>query len=141
MQMSGIKEKMVVTIDIEQMITFREPQITQIIGKSTHPDAVYTCMNIIKQLGGPVMVILDSGHSKENVLAELDLYAKFVTSGSYLIVEDTNLNGNPVLPEYGEGPREALDEWFPLHMDEFEVDKQCEQFMITFNPSGYLRRK
>ena len=141
MNMSSIKNKMVITIDIEQMITFREPQITQIIGKSTHPDAVYTCMNIIKQLGGPVMVILDSDHSKENVLAELDLYAKFVTKDSYLIVEDTNVNGNPVAPEFGEGPKEALDEWLQEHNDEFEVDTKCEQFMVTFNPNGYLRRK
>ncbi len=141
MNMSGIKNKMVITIDIEQKITFKEPEITQIIGKSTHPDAVYTCMNVVGQLGGPVMVILDSDHSKESVLAELNLYAKFVTSGSYLIVEDTNINGHPVCEEWGDGPKEALDEWILENQKWFEVDRECEQFMVTFNPGGYLRRR
>lgn len=139
--MNGIKDGMVVTIDIAQCVTMKTPNITQIIGMSMHPDAVYTCTNIILQLSGPVMVILDSDHSRDNVLAELELYAKFVTKDSYLIVEDTNVNGNPVFPEHGPGPKEALDEWLPLHMDEFEVDKECEKFMFTFNPGGYLRRK
>lgn len=140
-KLSGIENGMVITMDIEQKVTFKLPEITQIIGSSTHPNAMYTCLDIIKRLGGSVMVVLDSDHSKENVLAELEMYAKFVTPGSYLIVEDTNVNGNPVLPNFGPGPMEALEEWLPDHMDEFEVDKGCEKFMLTFNPGGYLRRK
>ena len=139
--MNGITDGMVVTIDIEQLVTFKQPQMTQIIGMSTDPRVVYTCIDIVGKGDGPVMVILDSDHSKDNVLAELNLYSKFVTPGSYLIVEDTNVNGNPVYPEHGPGPKEALDEWLPEHMDEFEVDGECEKFRLTFNPGGYLRRK
>ena len=86
-----------------------------------------------------VMVILDSDHQKSHVHAELDAYAPFVTPGQYLIVEDTNINGNPVLPEFGPGPREALGEWLPRH-SEFNVDRSREKFGLTTNEGGYLRR-
>jgi cephalosporin hydroxylase len=86
-----------------------------------------------------VLVVLDSDHAAEHVLAELDAYAPFVTPGSYLIV-DTNVNGNPVLPEHGPGPREAVNE-FLAGGNSFTVDQRPEKFGITFNPGGYLLRR
>ena len=74
-----------------------------------------------------VMVDLDSDHSKEHVLKELRLYAPLVTE--YLIVEDTNTSG----------PREAVDE-FLKDNTQFIQDKSKEKFLLTFNPSGWLRR-
>jgi cephalosporin hydroxylase len=87
-----------------------------------------------------VMVILDSDHRKDHVVKELELYAPLVTPESILIVEDTNVNGNPVYPEYGPGPKEAIEEWWQGH-DEFEINTMCEKFMLTFNRGGYLERK
>jgi cephalosporin hydroxylase len=85
------------------------------------------------------MVILDSDHSKEHVLAELRAYAPLVTTGCYLIVEDTA--ATPILtPDAGPGPREAVEEFLresPL----FTVDGQCEKFLMTWQPGGYLRRR
>ena len=56
-----------------------------------------------------VLVILDSDHSKEHVSKELLLYKSIVTTGSYMIVEDTSINGHPLLPDWG--PMEAVDEF------------------------------
>jgi cephalosporin hydroxylase len=86
-----------------------------------------------------VMVLLDSWHTKDHVLAEMILYSPLVSIGSYLIVEDTHVNGNPVPWDYGEGPMEAVKE-FLSNEDDFVIDKDCEKLMFTFNPNGYLRR-
>jgi cephalosporin hydroxylase len=86
-----------------------------------------------------VMVILDSDHKKDHVLDELRLYSPLVTKGSYLIVEDTNINGRPVFPGFGPGPAEAVDDFLSANTA-FERDPSRERFLVTFNPGGYLRR-
>ncbi len=86
-----------------------------------------------------MMVVLDSDHSRDHVRAELEALAPLVTVGSYLVVEDTNINGHPVLPEFGPGPWEALQEFMEGN-EEFEVDRGAEKFYVTMNPGGYLRR-
>ena len=86
------------------------------------------------------MVVLDSDHSRDHVLQELELYAPLVTPGCYLVVEDTNVNGHPVSPGFGPGPMEAVTEFLGT-TDDFEVDRGREKLMLTFNPSGYLRRR
>jgi cephalosporin hydroxylase len=86
------------------------------------------------------MVILDSDHSKEHVLDELTCLKDMVTPGSYMIVEDTNINGHPVFPDFGPGPMEAVQEFLAKN-DEFIVDTSMERLMLTANPRGYLRKK
>jgi cephalosporin hydroxylase len=89
---------------------------------------------------GTVMVILDSDHQKDHVLSELLLYSPFVTQGSYLIVEDTNLNGSPVAKDFGPGPGEAVKEFLSGN-DQFCADRKREKFLISANPGGYLKRR
>lgn len=86
-----------------------------------------------------VLVILDDAHDKAHILKELSLYNEFVTTGSYLIVEDTNLNGHPINPGYGEGPWEAVEEFLKTNKN-FETDKRREKFFLSFNPNGYLKK-
>jgi cephalosporin hydroxylase len=88
----------------------------------------------------PCMVILDSLHTKEHVLAELDIYAPLVSGGSYLVVEDTNVGPNDVVfPEHGPGPGDALREWLPKHPD-FKIDvARAEKFGYSYHT--WLRRR
>jgi cephalosporin hydroxylase len=85
------------------------------------------------------MVILDSNHKRGHVLRQLHSYSSFVTLGQYLIVEDTNTNGHPVMPEHGPGPWEAVER-FLRDQDAFRIDVSREHFLFSFNPGGYLLR-
>ena len=67
------------------------------------------------------------------------IYSKFITKGSYIIVEDTCINGHPVRPDFGPGPWEAVEEFLKTHPN-FKPDLKREKFLMTLNPRGYLRR-
>jgi cephalosporin hydroxylase len=128
----------VVTIDIEAVKGRPvHPRISYLLGSSTDPGILAQVRRLAA--GKRTMVILDSDHSQAHVSAELAVYRDIVSVGSYLIVEDTNVNGHPVLPKHGPGPMEALDS-FLATTDDFVVDADRERFMMTLNPRGFLRR-
>ncbi len=130
----------VVTIDIEEYPNRPiHSKITYLHGSSTSPSIVAAIRKLIEGKRN-VLIILDSDHSMAHVRQEMELYAPLVTIGSYLIVEDTNINGNPVLPESGPGPNEAIDDYLHGH-PEFMIDRSMEKLLMTFNPGGYLQRK
>lgn len=85
-----------------------------------------------------VLVTLDSLHTKKHVLKELNLYSNFVSLNSYIVVQDTNVR-HQVLPDFGPGPMEAVEEFLKTNKD-FEIDHSREKFLLTFYPSGYLKR-
>lgn len=129
----------VISIDIEgREGRPKHKRIKYLLGSSTSKEIVGKVSNLIKG-GDKVMVILDSDHHKEHVLNELRIYSKFVTKGNYLIVEDTNLNGHPVNPNFGPGPMEAVEDFLKENKD-FIVDRKREKFYLTFNQKGYLRK-
>lgn len=129
----------VITIDVEELPDRPEhPRLTYVAGSSTDPDVVAQVDERIGA-GARVLVLLDSDHSREHVLAELDAWSPRVSVGSYLVVEDTNINGHPVTQHSGPGPWEALEEWLPAHPG-FSRDPTREKFFLTFNPRGYLKR-
>lgn len=129
----------VISIDINhQKGRPKHKRITYLLGSSTSKKIVNKVNNLITGKD-KILVILDSDHSKRHVLNELKIYRKIVTKGSYLIVEDTNLNGYPIIADYGPGPMEAVEEFLKKSKD-FVVDKSREKFYLTFNPSGYLKK-
>jgi cephalosporin hydroxylase len=135
----------VITIDINPKWNF-DPltkNIHSVVGYSTDADTVSIVdrisRDILESRPGHVLVMLDSEHSEQNVLDELKVYAKFVTLGSYLIVEDTNVNGHPSFPSHGAGPWEATEKFLDQH-SEFQRDLDCQRFLLTFNPGGWLKR-
>jgi cephalosporin hydroxylase len=129
----------IITIDIDTgKIPRREhPRLTYLNGSSVAPEIVASVRESIRP-SEKVMVILDSDHAKDHVLAELRTWGPMVTVGNYLIVEDTNVNGHPVLPDHGPGPMEAVEE-FLTEEKRFVIDDACEKFFMTCNPRGYLR--
>jgi cephalosporin hydroxylase len=120
----------VVSIDIRKQKRPKHKRITYLNGSSLSVD-------VKTEKQGRVMVILDSDHSKNHVLAELHKYAPLVSQGCYLIVEDTATGITS--SEFGPGPAEAVAEFLQGNQD-FIVDRDCEKFLLTFNPGGYLRR-
>jgi cephalosporin hydroxylase len=129
----------VISIDIEsQEQCIKHDRITYLHGSSIDPNVLTQIQSLINQ-GNAVMVWLDSNHEEEYVLQEMNLYSQFVSKESYLIVEDTNLNGNPVWWGFGSGPAEAVKK-FLAQTDDFKVDRECERYYLSFNPGGYLKR-
>jgi cephalosporin hydroxylase len=114
------------------------PRISYVRGSSTSEDVIRQVKASVQE-GERVLVILDSDHQKEHVLKELHVYAPMVPIGSYIVVEDTNVNGHPVLPDFGPGPREAVEDFLRGNND-FVVDHSRESHLMTFNPGGFLRR-
>jgi cephalosporin hydroxylase len=128
----------IVSIDVAPMRDDypRHPRITYVSGRSsTDPEVVEDVR--ARADGRRTLVILDSDHSQAHVEYELAAYAPIVPVGCYLIVEDSNIGQirKDLLP----GPLQAVER-FLAETDEFEVDREREKFLITFNPSGYLRR-
>lgn len=133
----------VITIDIKDQSTEAKklPIVKQyvdfMIGSSTDPAIVAEIKKRVE--GRKVLVILDSDHSKDHVLAEMKAYAPFVSVGSYLIVQDTNINGHPVFANFGPGPMEAVQEFLAWNQ-QFKPDSDAERLMLTMHPKGYLKR-
>jgi cephalosporin hydroxylase len=128
----------VVSIDVEPVRDDypAHPRITYLGGRSsTDPDVVSTVRE--RAAGKRTLVVLDSDHSQAHVEAELAVYAELVPVGGYVVVEDSNIG--QIRKDLVPGPLEAI-ETFLARTDAFEIDRRREKFLITFNPSGYLRR-
>jgi cephalosporin hydroxylase len=92
-----------------------------------------------------VMVVLDSNHTHDHVLRELELYSPLVKKGSFLVVFDTVIEDMPkdFFPDrpWGKGnnPKTAVQIFLETN-HRFVVDKEIEnKLLITVAPGGYLR--
>ena len=120
-------------------------RIKMIQGSSIDENTVKKVNEIAKDCE-TILVCLDSNHTHEHVLKELNLYAGFTTLNSYCIVFDTiveNLPNNfyPDRPwEVGNNPKTAVSE-FLINNSTFEVDKNIDsKLLISAAPGGYLKR-
>ena len=115
------------------------PNVTYYRGRSTNPRNLYLINQACRD--NRVMVLLDSAHDKQTVADELEFYAPLVSSGCYLIVEDTALGRElqDTIHDDGDGPADALEEWLPDH-PEFVADPYRERYGPTMNPGGFLLR-
>jgi cephalosporin hydroxylase len=116
--------------------------IRSLVGYTTDAPIVEEVRAIVRERtagGGHAMVALDASHAEDLVTQELATYADLATVGSYVVVEDTNVNGHPSFPDHGPGPWEAVQGFLRTHPN-YVVDRDCERFLLTFNPGGWLRR-
>jgi cephalosporin hydroxylase len=128
----------VVSIDVAPMRDDypQHPRITYLAGRSsTDPDVVAELTE--RTRGRSTLIVLDSDHSQRHVEAELAAYAPLVPVGCYIVVEDSNIGQirKDLLP----GPLQAVETFLAGNSD-FEIDREREKFLLTFNPSGFLRR-
>ncbi len=93
-----------------------------------------------------ILVCLDSNHTHEHVLAELNAYAPLTSVDSYCVVFDTVVEDLPkeMFPDRpwgpGNNPKTAVWEYLKTH-PEFQIDKSIQdKLLITVAPDGYLKR-
>jgi cephalosporin hydroxylase len=109
---------------------------------STHPRVAARFLELRNAWPGKAFCIVDSNHTRDHVLAELMLLRDLTQPADYVVVEDGNINGHPVLPDWGPGPYEALQEYVGRYPDDYIPDTAREEkFGFTFAPSGFLIRR
>jgi cephalosporin hydroxylase len=129
--------------EIEAHPMFRRIEMIQ--GSSIDQGTVDKVSAIAKQ-HSKILVTLDSNHTHEHVLRELELYSPFVSSGSYLVAFDTIVEDLPdgYMPgrpwKQGDNPKTAVRAFLATH-PEFESDRSIDnKLLISVGPEGYLKK-
>lgn len=120
-------------------------RIQMIEGSSTEQTIIDQVTQVAKGYDR-VLVCLDSNHTHDHVLAELEAYANFASVGSYCVVFDTMIEDLPAdlfsNRPWGPGnnPKTAVWKFLETH-SEFEIDRSIQdKLLITVAPDGYLKR-
>lgn len=128
-----------------------KPLITLVEGSSVAPEVVSQVAALIAP-GETVLVLLDSNHTKEHVLAELEAYGPMVTPGSYIVATDGIMKHVAGAPRTGpdwswNNPADAAVEFAAAH-PEFALEEPAFPFnegvvteRVTYWPQGFLRRR
>jgi cephalosporin hydroxylase len=122
------------------------PRIQLVEGSSVAPETIETIKRLIPDEAS-VMVVLDSNHARDHVLAELRAYGPLVTKGCYMVVADTLVGhcSEDETPQKrsqilfkGNDPLSARDDYLS-ETDRFEVDEALNgKLMLSSSPGGYL---
>lgn len=120
-------------------------RITMFQGSSIDEEMIQKVHEFAKK-GKRILVCLDSNHTHEHVLAELEAYAPLVSIGSYCVVFDTLIEDMPKglytdRPwDKGDNPKTAVWEFLKTN-DNFRIDEQVDnKLLISVAPSGYLKK-
>jgi cephalosporin hydroxylase len=119
-------------------------RISMIEGSSTDPHVAAQVRSFAAE-SKTVLVVLDSNHTHDHVLRELELYSPLVKAGSYVVVFDTIVEDLPecIAPDRpwskGNNPKTAVRA-FLQSTDRFVVDRDIHaKLLISVAPDGYLR--
>lgn len=120
-------------------------RIEMIQGSSIAPDVIAQVHARAKD-AGRILIFLDSNHTHDHVLAELEAYAPLTSTCSYCVVFDTVIEDLPagMFPDRpwdrGNNPKTAVWKYLETH-PEFEIDRAIhDKLMITVAPDGFLKR-
>jgi len=120
--------------------------IELIEGSSTSDETITRIKNIIGE-SKRTLIILDSHHTHEHVLNELNVYSQFIGTGCYLICGDTVVEKIPEQEHRprpwgpGNNPATAVNEFLTKN-ERFEVDFEIDKkLLFSCHPGGYLRAK
>lgn len=119
-------------------------RITLLEGSSISSEVINQVKEVVKDKD-KVLICLDSNHTHDHVLEELNLYSPLVTLGSYIVVFDTIVEDMPAgmydRPwDVGNNPKTAVWE-FLKHNSKFEIDHSIDnKLLISVAPEGYLKR-
>jgi cephalosporin hydroxylase len=124
-----------ITLDHADPDLVAMPNVTLIEGNTTSPEVLERVRQLIKP-GEKVMVVLDSDHTTEHVLAEMNLFSQLVTDGQYLIVEDGIVE--EVYPRLlRNGPRKAVKKFLAKNSG-FAPEYYWNRFLLSLSPAGFL---
>jgi len=132
---------LVIGIDIkltERARTLTHPRLRLIERDSTDRTIVQEVRALVGGRTG--LVSLDSSHAKAHVLKELEIYKEFVGIRGYLVVEDTNINGHPILGGWGAGPFEAVEEFLEVDGCFVRDNELWQRNLFSFHQYGWLKR-
>lgn len=134
----------VISIDINrENFKARHNRIIEITGDSSSEEIVSKVSSLCSGL--TVLMVHDGGHSKEQVLKDLEAYSGLVSISSYFIVEDGIVDLFRPTDEIGrfcrltDGPLIAIEEFLRKNSN-FVIDKEKERYILTYNPHGFLKR-
>jgi cephalosporin hydroxylase len=138
LDMIGHGEVLGIDISLAKAKPPQSRRIRYIEGGSASPEVVEKVRSIVS--GKRVLVIADSDHEKNHVLAEIRAYAPMVHVGGYFVVEDSLNDVMGFHPVPNEGPRAAAAA-FMAQNDDFVIDRRFgERYVMTLNPDGFLLR-
>lgn len=134
-----------------------DPNIVSLVGDTTSPEIFEQVKTLIPE-GWPVMASLDADHNGLHVCKEIGLYGNLVSSGQYMIVQDSFYGvcwGGNLYPDqceaavargdmrafdYHNCPLGAIEALLDTN-DEFQIDFTKQRFVLTLHPFGWLRKK
>jgi cephalosporin hydroxylase len=129
----------VVSVDDEEVEGRPEHQrVTYVVGPAESQETA----DRVRAVVGPepnAMLILGSRGRSGRTFADFKLYESLVPVGSYVVFEDTIVNGHPVWAGHGPGPFEAVKGVLGTR-DDFAADRSMDRHVPSFNPGGYLKR-
>lgn len=114
------------------------PRVRLVEGHSTDPLTLEKVKALLPSPRG--FVSLDSSHDSDHVYGELIAYREFVSTGSYLVAEDTNLSGHPVAPWFGPGPLEAVERFLGEDDRFMRDDVVWRRNLFSCHQLGWLKR-